>query len=103
MATAQTTAGAVLGSDEAGVHVFRYIPFAAPPSGGLRFRPPERPAPWSGVRDATRFGPVCLQQPMPGIFAEIGSCAKPVPSSAGDEAGDAESRQPHGENSVRNR
>ena len=73
MAIAQTTAGAVRGSDEAGVHVFRYIPFAAPPSGGLRFRPPERPEPWSGERDAPPFGPVCLQQPMPGIFAEIGT------------------------------
>ena len=41
--------------------MFRGLPFARPPVGPLRFRPPEPPEPWSGVRDAARFGPSAAQ------------------------------------------
>ena len=41
--------------------VFRGIPYAEPPVGRLRFRPPQRRAPWDGVRDSTRFGNRHLQ------------------------------------------
>jgi carboxylesterase type B len=51
-----TTRGKVRGTVEDGVHVFRGIPYAEPPVGPLRFRPPVPRAPWDGVRDATRFG-----------------------------------------------
>jgi para-nitrobenzyl esterase len=44
-----------------GVRVFRGIPFAAPPVGPLRWRDPQPPASWTGVRDATHFGPRCTQ------------------------------------------
>lgn len=37
------------------------IPYAAPPVGALRFRPPQPAAHWSGVRDATTFGNRCVQ------------------------------------------
>jgi para-nitrobenzyl esterase len=40
---------------------FKGIPFAAPPTGPLRWTAPRKPAPWSGVRDASAFGPSCLQ------------------------------------------
>ncbi|KAJ5918190.1 hypothetical protein N7454_010565 [Penicillium verhagenii] len=43
------------------VSVFKGIPFAAPPTGDLRFRAPEEPASWRGVRNATVFGPQCYQ------------------------------------------
>jgi para-nitrobenzyl esterase len=55
-----TTAGRVAGRERAGV-VFRGIPYAAPPVGALRFRPPRPPARWDGVRDCARPGPACTQ------------------------------------------
>ena len=61
-----TSTGRVRGSVENGVAVFRGIPFARPPLGALRFRAPQRPQPWDGVRDATRFGPPAPQAPFPG-------------------------------------
>jgi para-nitrobenzyl esterase len=52
-----TLHGAVAGS----VASFKNIPFAAPPVGDLRWRPPQAPAAWTGVRDATQLGPQCMQ------------------------------------------
>lgn len=46
------------------VREFRGIPYAAPPLGALRWKPPQ-PAPhWSGVRSARQFGPRCMQLPL---------------------------------------
>ncbi len=45
----------------AGVRVFKGIPFAAPPVGLLRWRPPQPVAHWNTVRNADTFGPVCVQ------------------------------------------
>jgi para-nitrobenzyl esterase len=57
----ETRRGTVRGVIEGGLAVFRGLPFARPPVGPLRFRPPEPPEPWSEVRDATRFGPSASQ------------------------------------------
>jgi para-nitrobenzyl esterase len=55
--------GAVTGSWAANGHVRAYLglPFAAPPVGELRWKPPQPATPWQGVRAATSFGPQCLQ------------------------------------------
>ena len=52
----QGTAGEV-----AGVTAFRGIPFAAAPVGELRFREAQAPKPWTGVRDASKWGDTCIQ------------------------------------------
>ncbi|HVI06163.1 MAG TPA: carboxylesterase family protein [Sphingomicrobium sp.] len=46
------------------VSVFRGIPFAAPPTGELRWAEPEPVARWAGIRKATQFGPRCMQRPL---------------------------------------
>ncbi|WP_309297292.1 carboxylesterase/lipase family protein [Lolliginicoccus levis] len=54
--------GRVRGTMVDGVTLWRGIPYAAAPIGDLRFRAPEPPEPWSGIRDATRFGPIPPQE-----------------------------------------
>ena len=53
--------GAVRGADVSGGYEFLGLPYAAPPTGNLRWRPPRRPTAWNGLRDATRFAPSCPQ------------------------------------------
>ena len=59
-----TATGSVVGT-VAGHEIltFKGIPYAAPPVGPLRWRAPQPPLPWSGVRDATHFGADCMQTP----------------------------------------
>ena len=45
-----------------GVREYLGIPFAAPPVGDLRWRPPQPVVPWQGVRPADRFSPACMQR-----------------------------------------
>jgi para-nitrobenzyl esterase len=61
MTIVETTTGSVQGRVKDGMSDFRGIPYAAPPVGGLRFRPPQPAEPWTDVRDATRFGPMAPQ------------------------------------------
>src|SRR5690349_4522760 len=57
---ATTTAGELEGYDDEGVVRFKGVPFAQPPVGALRFRPPQPVEPWAGVREAKQFGPTSL-------------------------------------------
>lgn len=63
--TISAPAGAVRGRAEGDILAFKGIPYAAPPTGQNRWRPPLPAAQWSGVRDAGGFGPACIQ-PTPG-------------------------------------
>jgi para-nitrobenzyl esterase len=67
----QTLAGTVRGVAAGPVERFLGIPYAAPPLADLRWAPPVPPQPWTGERDASQVGPICLQ---PGpLGAPIGS------------------------------
>lgn len=59
--TVRTPSGALRGEQSGDVLQFRGVPFAEPPIGPLRFRPPVKIKAWSGERDATRFGPSPMQ------------------------------------------
>lgn len=68
----EAPAGAVRGEARGDLNVFRGLPYAAPPVGPRRWRPPAPAAPWEGIREATRFGPACHQpRPRPGgLYSE---------------------------------
>jgi len=59
--TVKVAGGTLHGATAGTVTSFKNIPFAAPPLGDLRWRPPQPPSPWAGVRDATAYGPTCMQ------------------------------------------
>lgn len=59
--TVQTRCGALKGTAGRGARTWKGIPYAKPPVGELRFKAPEPPAPWDGVKHADSFGPVCPQ------------------------------------------
>jgi para-nitrobenzyl esterase len=60
--------GALQGAPEGDSAIaYKGVPFAAPPVGPLRWRPPQPAARWTGVRDATQFGAVCPQTPGRGV------------------------------------
>jgi para-nitrobenzyl esterase len=70
-----TADGAVGGKTTSGTDEFLGIPYAAPPVGPLRWRPPQPPARWAGVRDATQFAPHCPQPPSPfGVASTSEDC-----------------------------
>jgi para-nitrobenzyl esterase len=62
-----------------GVRAFKGIPFAAPPVGALRWKAPQPVAKWDGVRDASKFGNVCIQQagPTQGLQARLNIAVLP--------------------------
>lgn len=63
----QTSCGLVEGTMESsGVRSFKGLPFARPPVGELRWKAPQPPARWDGVRKADRFGPRAMQRPIFG-------------------------------------
>ena len=64
--------GEIRGKMDAGAAAYLGIPFAAPPTGPLRWKPPRLPATWTGVRDCTQFGPACPQPSGLGIQRDVG-------------------------------
>jgi para-nitrobenzyl esterase len=68
---AKTDFGLVEGAVSDDVLSFKGIPFAAPPIGNLRWRAPQPPQPWGGVRSAVTFGNDCMQLPVSGDDAPL--------------------------------
>jgi para-nitrobenzyl esterase len=60
---AETTAGRVLGIDNAGIKEFKGVPYGASTAGRGRFAAPRPPAPWSGVREVIGYGQISPQTP----------------------------------------
>ena len=77
--TVDAPAGAVRGSMQGNVAVFKGLPYAQPPVGGRRWQPPVPLARWKGVREASAFGPACVQpvSKTPSVY----SPAEPLPMS----------------------
>jgi para-nitrobenzyl esterase len=80
-ASVQVDGGLVSGevTDE-GMHVFLGVPYAAPPTGGLRWKPPQPVVPWQGVRESNAYCDSCTQvspPPPPGTPKIFGSSHAP--------------------------
>jgi len=76
-AAVRVDTGELQGVVDDGVVSYKGVPFAAPPVGELRWRPPQPAAPWKGVRQASEFGAACMQgrfgpPPPPGAPAAAG-------------------------------
>lgn len=71
--------GAVAGMSDGDMRVFRGIPYAVPPVGPMRWRPPAPMKRWQGVRAATEFGPACVQSG--SAIKSVYSPAEPLPVS----------------------
>lgn len=67
----EITGGSIIGQVSEGVASFLGLPFAAPPVGELRWRPPQAVIPWSGIRDAHDYANDCMQGAFPFDAAPI--------------------------------
>jgi len=68
--TAKVEQGVLQGTKEAGLTVYKGVPFAAPPVGDLRWRAPQPAVNWKGVRPADKFAPQCVQGGPPTGMSE---------------------------------
>ncbi|HET8655089.1 MAG TPA: carboxylesterase family protein [Longimicrobiaceae bacterium] len=65
----RTASGPIQGTiDSTGVRMYKGIPYAAPPVGDLRWREPQPVKSWTATRQATAFGPRCMQRP---VFSDM--------------------------------
>jgi para-nitrobenzyl esterase len=72
--------GRITGVVDRDIRVYKGIPYAAPPTGDLRWKPPGPVVPWSGVRDASSYGAEC-----PQTQYQVGSIyVRPLPPQSED-------------------
>ncbi|MFI6321461.1 carboxylesterase/lipase family protein [Nonomuraea sp. NPDC050556] len=77
MSIVEVTQGALRGTSEDGLVVFRGVPYAAPPVGDLRWRTAQPHPGWSGVREAAEYGPSAPQFHFPGVHPILGNHGLP--------------------------
>jgi para-nitrobenzyl esterase len=78
----ETTNGKVEGYTRGNVHIYKGIPFAQPPVGGLRWKAPQPVLSWEGVKECTEFGPSPIQnKPEPFLCWTEEFIAQPEPLS----------------------
>lgn len=65
--------GELKGAINGQVVAFKGIPYAAPPVGQNRWKPPQPAQPWTGIRPATEFAADCMQLPFPSDAAPLGT------------------------------
>jgi para-nitrobenzyl esterase len=75
---AKVESGVVVGVQAGPAEVFRAIPYAAPPVGPLRWKPPAPALAWVGERDAAAPGPACPQPILPGGAPNLGGYSGPT-------------------------
>jgi para-nitrobenzyl esterase len=71
----EVTGGKVAGVVEGTIASFKGVPFAAPPVGALRWKAPQPVPAWTGVKQASQYGPSCMQDP---TFAKIFLTTAPI-------------------------
>lgn len=69
----QINSGKIEGVEQGGVVAYKGIPFAQPPVGELRWRAPQPVKAWTGIFDASQYGPDCAQLPFPSDAAPLGT------------------------------
>lgn len=75
--SARIETGKILGRVVGATFAFKGVPYAAPPIGPLRWRPPHRSSSWPGVRDAGSFGAACPQAAdRPEFWAKVGATSE---------------------------
>ena len=74
----ETNAGPVIGRRLGALNLFKGVPYAAPPIGGLRWKPPEPARGWRGARAADTFGPACPQPTNVNGAPNLGGYAGPT-------------------------
>lgn len=75
---ARVETGVLVGEATERAKVFRNVPFAAPPTGALRWAPPQPAAAWDGERPATGNGPSCVQKMNADGTPNLGAANGPV-------------------------
>ena len=74
----ETTLGKIEGTAKEGCEQYLGIPYAAPPVGELRFRPPAEAKPWEGIRDCKKYGHAAPQLFVPGLTRFRGEGETPL-------------------------
>ena len=82
-----TTNGPVRGYQEDGLQIFKAVRYGAPPVGKLRFKPPQKPAPWTAPADTVRLGAPAIQVGVPAGETTGGRSAgdPPAPDQPGTD------------------